>query len=297
MADAAKPLRLTDLPWFTLFRWIQEEGHPFTGSGVAALARGAAAWLVLWQLATAICVAVTLGWSLHWAWAPSIETALAELPLAAGIRSGRLVWPESAPRELSHSPWLEVRVDPTGQARPAHSADVQAELQPDRLRLRGALGHVDIPFPADLDLPLGRIEATARWHAWKPFLIAVAAAVGGLLLLPCWWILSLLYTPAISLAGWILRRGLSPAAAWRLAGGALLPGAAVATLGLIGYAGGLYRIPGLLLVQGLHLLIGWIWILWALAACPRPEPPPRGGGKGDGPDRRKRRGRANPFAG
>ena len=300
MADAPKPLRLSDLPWFTFLRWIQDEGHPFTGRGLAALARGGTSWLLLWQLGMAVAVGATVAWAIHWAWVPVIERALEQLPLSAGIHGGRLDWPGAEARRLADSPSLAILVDPLGDFRPGEGADIQAELHPDRLRIHGPFGHADLPFSAALEFELGRIEATARWHAWRPFLVGAVAITSGLLLLACWWLLALAYAPPVTLAGWVFRRGLSLAGSWRLACGSLLFGALVALGGLTGYAGGLYRLPGLALSQGMHLVAGAWWLFWGWCHCrraDRAESPEADADRGDRKKgARRRRKSSNPFA-
>ena len=122
--------------------------------------------------------ALTLGWALHTTGWPVMDHAVREFPeQGPALARGRFVWPEPTPRVLADSPHLAVAVRPGESEALGRTADLQLELLPGTLRLAGIAGFVDLPWPATVDLPLGRLEARAAWEAWRrPVLGALVTA-------------------------------------------------------------------------------------------------------------------------
>jgi len=266
--------------------------QPFTGGGIASFASASASRILLFQIFAAAAIGGLFVWALRTAWVPVIEQGLTRLPESALLQSGQLAWPGTQPIRISENEHLDWIVTPAA-ASPleplGQSADLQIELRPRSLRIRGTLGHVEIPYPAAWRFDFGRIPATASWNAWRSYLGMGVGIVVALGLLLSWWTLATAY----AVPGWIfarlVRRHPSLPGVWRMAAAALWMGALVASGGIAAYAYGLVRIPGLIATQAIHIPIPWIWFAWGIL---RSEASVRTS-KVSGPGRKRRP--RNPF--
>ncbi len=267
---------MADLPPSTgpdrpLARWQRFIGawQPFTGRGVAAFAAASTSRLLTLQILSAAALACLVVASLRQTLFPTLEHGLAQLPDQASLNRGHLDWPGTTAVRLAENPWFDWVVTPESADPLGQTADFQFELRPDKCRINGAFGHLDIPWVPGWELDLGRIPATSTWGAWRlPVQAIVGATVfGGLI--ASWWILATLWV----LPAWVgcrsAGRKLRLGSVWKMAGAALLAGAAVAGLGLAGYTTGRWHLAGLLVSQGLHLMVGWLWLAWGIVATPR----------------------------
>lgn len=261
--------------------------QPFTGAGLAAFADAQAGRVLGFQCVAAAGIGILLVISLRLAWFPVIERALPNLPESAPLLAGRLHWPDPAPVRLAENSWLGWVVEPTAVPVPdalGQTADIQLQLRPTSLRVRGIFGHLEQPYPVAWRADLGRIPAMATWNAWRrPVMILVGLGSAGALLLS-WWTLATVYLPFVWLISRLAGHPISAFGSWRMASAALLVGATVGTIGIAAYATGAVRLPGLLVSQALHLPVGWIWLLWGILSRPA----------GTGPVRRSPA--KNPFA-
>ena len=266
---------------------------PTTFAGVAGLA-GRPAWcLFSGQLITALAAAVVAAWSLDVTWGRALEHAAESLPDRAGIRAGRLHWPGTEPVVLHENAFLSVIVDPGARRDSGHSGDVALQLEDRQLALSSLFGWLEIPYPPDLEIQLGRFEALGALAAWKgPVLLGFGCAVAvGLLL--AWWALSATYAMALAFMAFVFRRSLDLVGAWRLAGAALIPGAILMTAAIALYATHHLGMVGLLIAVPLHIAVGWIFCIGALRhAAPPRDANPFGS---PAPGVSERRQPANPF--
>lgn len=252
--------------------------QPLTGAGLAAFGRASLGRLFAFQLAAATSIALLLVVSLQLCWFPVIDQGLTQLPESAPLAAGRLAWPGTNSVRLAENPWLGLIVMPVAplpEDAPGQTADLQLEILPRGLRLDGVFGHLEQPYPPVWKLDLGRIPATATWNAWKRPISIILGTGTALFLLVSWWSLATAYLIPAWIFARVAGRSLSAAAVWKLAGAALLVGAAVGAGGLAAYACGVIRLPGILVSQVLHIPVGWIWLGWGiLASDARPATKP-----------------------
>jgi hypothetical protein len=273
--------------------------QPLTGRGIASFARSGFARVLGFQCVMALCVAAIVILALRITLFPAVDAALARLPTKAGIRNGRLDWPGTESVRLAENAWFDFVVTPAGTEPLGQTADLQFDLRPDRIRFDGALGHLDLPWPREVEFDLGRIPATASWGAWRGAGQALVAGGTFLWLMAVWWVLAALLAVPGALASLVLGRSISLGGLWRMAGAALVTGAAVAAVGIAGYATRRWQLSGLIAVQAIHFVVSPVWFAWGILATPR------GGGKRAtepdapkpkrAPSGKKRRGR-NPFS-
>ncbi len=109
-----------------------------------------------------------------------------------------------------------------------------------------------------------------------------------LFLLVSWWSLATAYAIPAWIFARITGRALGVGAVWKMAGAALLVGAAVGAGGLAAYACGMIRLPGILVSQLLHIPVGWVWLAWGILASDSRNAAKSSGGKVAS--------RTNPFA-
>jgi hypothetical protein len=240
--------------------------QPFTGGGIAAFARDSVGRFLFFQGLMAVAFAAAMVWSVQIAWVPVVDVALTRLPEKAGIRHGRLEWPDQEAVTLADSPQLGFSVRPQGEGEINRTADLQVELNPNGLRLGGILGYHEWPYPPAVDWDVGRLPASALWAAWRwplRLLLAIGTAVG---VLAVWWALDLVLAPFIWLLGLIFRRELSLGGAWRMVGAAWFSGTLIIDGVLLLYARQWLSLPMVVVGLSLGLLVGLGWPLWGLTA-------------------------------
>lgn len=264
--------------WIERVRALVGAWQPLTGAGLAAFGQASVGRLIAFQLAAAAGIGLLLVVSLRLCWFPVIDQSLTQLPESAPLAAGRLEWPGTNPVRLAENPWLGLVVMPVAplpEDAPGQTADLQLEILPRGLRLDGVFGHVERPYPPMWKLDLGRIPATATWDAWRRPISIILGTGTALFLLVSWWSLATAYLMPAWIFARIVGRSLSAGAVWKMAGAALLVGAAVGAGGLAAYACGMIRLPGILVSQILHIPVGWIWLAWGiLASDSRPAAKP-----------------------
>ena len=241
--------------------------HPFTGRGVAAFASASNTRTLLLLLLAAASVGGVFVWSLSNAWFPVIDRGIQALPPEAAIRSAKLLWGDARARRLAENATLDwvVRPKPPGpNDLLGQSSDLRIELRGQSLRFQGALGHLEFPYPATWDVPLGRIPALAAWNSWRPYLSVASGIAVAIVLLAAWTLMASAYCIPAWLVAHVLGKRPTLAMAWRLSAASLVMGAVVGAAGIAAYASGIIRIPGLLASQVIHVPIPWVWLLWGI---------------------------------
>ncbi len=236
---------------------------------MAAFARATLVRVMVFQFAFALAGAFALVLALRLAWVPTVEDALRQLPEhGANVKAGRLNWPGTNSVVLGERPQLSLMVNPVGGAKTGQVSDIQAELLPDRLRLRGLLGFVDLAYPPDLELPLTLTGGRAAWDAWRTSGAAVAGGLTALGLIAGWWILATIYTLPVWGIAVLASRSPGAAGAWKLAATSQLPATALLFGFQLLYAVRAIPPTGLGVGSVISLLSTWAWIAWAIAKLP-----------------------------
>jgi hypothetical protein len=128
-------------------------------------------------------------------------------------------------------------------------------------------GCADFAYPTR-EAPFSRLELEAKWGAWEPVLLGIAATATALGLLFAWWLLATCYFLFVWTLAFFVDRQLTLGGSWRLCGAALLPGAFLLTAGIVGYGTGLLDLIRLLIVSILHVLVPLVLIIFATLARP-----------------------------
>ena len=233
--------------------------------------------LLLVQLLVALLTAAETIWFLNTAWLPSIEKAISRLPSEGELRFGVLDWKGASPVILAEGPFLAIAVDMnlTGEGQAA--ADLQVEFGRTACRFTSFLGILQSPYPGSWLLPFNRTVLEPWWGAWKPAVLAGAAALVVIALLVSWSMLAAVYWLPVWLAGFISNREMTGRGSFRLAGAALMPGAVFMIAGIFAYGIGVIDLMRLAAAFGAHFVIGWLYLLLALLKLPRhPEATGRG---------------------
>ncbi|MEY4692026.1 MAG: hypothetical protein RIT19_2351 [Verrucomicrobiota bacterium] len=246
--------------------------QPFSGGGISRFAEARAGRTIAFLTGFALTTALVLGWALHTAWWPVLDRAILEFPeQGVALRGGRLTWPESGARLLADSPHLGVAVQPGDHEALGRTADLQLELLPGSLRLAGIAGFVELPWPTNAQVPLGRVEARAGWEAWRrPVLGAVIASATAAMLV-VWSLWTLILAPVVRVVALLSRRRITLGGCWRLGAAACMGASPVLALGLAGYVMRWIPWPALAAVVAAHLLIAGLQLCWGLANRPRSD--------------------------
>ena len=243
--------------------------QPFSGAGISRFADARAGRTLGFLGGFALATALVLGWALHTAWWPVLDRAVREFPeQGAALTRGRLVWPESNARLLADSPHLGVAVRPEDRETLGRTADLQFELLPGTVRLAGIAGYVELPWPKNTDLPLGRLEARAAWEAWRKPVLGAAITTTTTLMAGLWGLWALALAAPVRMAALVLGRRITLGGCWRLGVAACMGASPVLNLGLVGYVMRWIPWPALAAVVAAHLLIAGLQLCWGLANRP-----------------------------
>ena len=243
--------------------------QPFTPSGMAAFARASFGRLLLVQLAVALCAGATLAWFFHHAWFPPIAQAIHQLPDEGEIRGGRLQCELNAPQCLAENRFLALTVDRKHEGQARSPANVAVEFGEGDVKVFSLLGYARAGYPAGWRIAFNRGEVEPWWGAWSPALLAMAVVLSVIMLMLCWGVLASLYCLPAWLLAFFANRDLSFAAAWRLAGVALMPGALFLAGGIWLYGMAIIDLIGLFVSVAIHFVLGWAGLLLAITRLPR----------------------------
>ena len=256
MAEASRgrPLNMTALVQTNPRAWL-----PLTPRGVALFAFAPARRLLLVQAAVALIAAATVFWFVDWAWYPTIQRAIKQLPTSGEIRSGRLNLTTNAPQLLAEGHFLAVIVDPSHAGAIRSPAQFQFEFGESNVRIISLFGYKEINYPNGWIISFNRKEVEPWWGAWKiplQFIAGGAAFVG---IFASWMALGLIYSPLVWLIGFFANRDLNWRGGWKLAGAALMPGALLMVAGIVLYGFGVLDLVKFIAVGAMHFLVGWIY--------------------------------------
>src|SRR5258705_7711633 len=163
--------------------------QPFTPRGVAAFASASFGRLFVAQGVVAILAGATVVWFLSTVWFPAVRGAIGNLPEQGAIAGGQLNLPPAEIERLVTNRFLTFAVDAqTGQPH-TFSADVFVIFRQRHYETCSLFGCAFFRYPVQ-DAPLNRLELEAKWGAWQPILLGIAAISTTLALLFAWWILA-----------------------------------------------------------------------------------------------------------
>jgi hypothetical protein len=234
--------------------------EPLTPRGVAAFARASFERLFIVQSVFAFIAAAAVYWFLSDAIFPVIDDAIDGLPDTGGIYAGKLVWRDVSPVLLAEGKILSLAVDLDHGGQLRSPADFQFEFGRDSLVIVSLLGEAEVYYPSGYFIAANHRDARPAWGAWAPNILALAAIGTFFGLLFIWALLATVYAVGVWIFCFFANRDLSLSACWKLAGAALLPGAALMSLSLMLYVLGLFDLVQFSFAAGMHLVIGWLYL-------------------------------------
>ena len=243
--------------------------EPLTPQGVAAFAKASLGRLLLVQVIVAGLAAGVVVWFLDTAWFPVIREAIRQMPAYGEIRSAQLDWPVNTPARLAGNRLLGLAVDLTHSGTVAREAQLQVEFGRKDVRVYLLLHYWVIDYPSGWRIAFNRTELEPWWGAWEPGLLAIAAAGVVVGLLAVWAVLATVYCVPAWLITFFQNRDLNLRQSWRLSAAALMPGALFWTFGILSYGLNVVDLLQLAVLCGLHLMIGWIYLVLSPLFLPR----------------------------
>jgi hypothetical protein len=241
--------------------------QPFTPHGIAAFANARFGRLFLLQTIFALLAAGAVIWFLRVVWFPPVREAIRSLPVTGAIRSRQLEIGNSGAERLVTNRFLTFAIHTETSRRHSYAADVSVLFRHTHFEVWSLFGCADFSYPTP-DAPFNRLELEAKWGAWEPVLLGIAATVTALGLLFAWWILATFYFLFVWILAFFLDRQLTLGGSWRLCGAALLPGAFLLTAGIVAYGLRGIDLIRLVVIVILHIVVPWGLILFATAALP-----------------------------
>ena len=244
---------------------------PLTPRGVAAFARAGLGRLWLVQFIVALLAAGVTVWFVNRAWVPVVRAAIQQLPAQGQIRAGLLEWHGESSCRLAEGHWLAFSVNMNGAGEIRSSAHVQVEFGRDGFSIHSLLGYAEGNYPRGWIIPFNRTQLEPKWNAWKPMLLAGVMGMVLAGLMASWTALATVYLLPVRVMGFFTNRNLDWGASWKLAGAALMPGALFMTAAILVYGLGLMDLVRLVAAFGLHFLMGWLYLLFALIFLSRDD--------------------------
>lgn len=244
--------------------------QPFTAKGVAAFAGARLHRVLIVQLIFALVAACTVVWFLKTAWFPTIRAAIQTLPEKGEIGGGNLHWIAATPQLLAEGHFLAFIVDTNHSGTVRSPAHIQVEFGHEDFRAICVGGYYSEFFYAnEQPIPFNRTELEPWWGAWRPPILWMAFVGTIAFCFISWTALASIYAFPAWLAAFFSNRNINMAGAWKLAGAALMPGAAVMIAGILFYGFGGLDLVQLAAVMAAHIVVGWIYIGWAIAVTPK----------------------------
>ena len=234
--------------------------QPWTLHGVARFAGAGWGRLLLVQFVFAALAATATAWFLYVAWFPTLHQAVRRLPARSEIRAGELDWTGTSPQLLAEGTYLALVVDLDHAGGVRSPAEVQVEFGRKTVRIISLFGYAEFGYPRGWIIAFNRPELQPWWGAWEPPILWFAAGAVIVGLMTSWMLLAALYSFPASLVAFFANRASNLRASWKLAGAALMPGAALITVALFLYGWGMIDLVGFLTLTAVHLVVGWIYV-------------------------------------
>jgi hypothetical protein len=269
---------------------------PLTPRSVATFAATSLRRLALTQLVLALGLALLMVATVQDTWFANFRELIEHLPAEGAIRGGQLEWTNPVPARLIEDRYLAVAVDPERTGALGQEADLTLLLGSTNFLAASVLGYAAVPYPPQYTISLRRDDVAAWWGARELFLTTGVGVGTGLFWLLLWWLLASVFWLPVWVLGALARRDLPPAAAWKLAAAAQLPGLVVFAAALASYRFGWINLLRLGYGFGLSLAVAWAY--WTVTPFLVPKAPrkPKVDNPFTGPAASPGRPEKNPFA-
>lgn len=243
--------------------------QPLTPRGVATFASAPLRRLLLVEFVVAVLAAAVFAWFLHDIWFTRVREAIRQLPEQGEIRQGKLAWRGDSPVQLAGDRFLTIVVDLNHEGEVGHESDVCVEFGQTDFQIVSLLGYWQVNYPKGWVIAFGQAELEPWWGAWEPAILAgvILACVPALML--AWAVLAALYCAPTLLVAFFANRDFNWRGAWKLASAAQMPGALLMTAAAVLYGVGFLDLLRLAVCAGLHLVVGWIYVIVSLLFRPR----------------------------
>jgi hypothetical protein len=245
--------------------------QPLTFRGVANFAHANGRRLLVVQLTLALMSGAVLVWFCEIAVAPIVRAFISQMPEQCGIAEGQLVWKGLTPIRLGEDAFLGVVVDLDRTGHFGQSSDFLVELSRTQLQVSSLLGRYPLPYPKSWLLDLDPASLRPRWEAWQPVIYIGIGLTWSIILLVVWNVLALVYCPAALILGLLMHRQITWGGSFRLSAAAMLPGALFLDMAMVLYAFRQMELIGFLVAFGLHMILGWVYLLLAPSCLPACE--------------------------
>lgn len=246
--------------------------EPLTPRGVAAFARASFERLFVVQSIFALLATAALVWFLSDSIFPVIDEAIDALPESGSIHGARLDWHDDSPVMLAEGRLLAIGVDLEHSGTMRSPVDFQLEFGRDSLVIYSLLGGMEFEYPPGYVIAANYDEARPAWSAWSPNILGLTAIGVFFGLMLTWAGLATIYALPVWLVCFFANRDLNLRSAWKLAGAALMPGAALISLSWILYGMGAFDLVQFSFAFGMHLVIGWVYLFLSPMFLNRSQP-------------------------
>jgi hypothetical protein len=242
--------------------------EPFTPAGIGRFAKTSLTRLFIVQMTFALLIAASVVWFVRAHWFPVAAQAIKQLPERAEISRAQLRWTGASPVVLAENRFLALSVDLEHEGNARSPAHFSIELGRKDFKIFSLFGYAKWKYPSGWVISLSRSDALPWWGAWSIPVLAMAAAVVVAWLMVLWAVLASLRCWVVWVSAVFTDRVLNLSGAWKVAAAGLMPGAVLLTATIAGYGFVAYGLIGLIVLFALHLLVGWIFSLWALTKIP-----------------------------
>lgn len=241
--------------------------QPLTPKGAAAFAGASFTRLYVVLLCFALATALAVVFFLARQCVPVINRLSGAMPEGAVLSMGEMFGQEK-PVTVS-GPFLSIDIDPSAEVPGPHAADVRILVHRTGWKACSVLGCVEQAFPPRATVALGPSHLGPKWAAWKPLVLAGAALATVVALVACWTVLASVYWLPVWITALIAGRRLGPVGSWKVSAAGLMPGCALMFVAIVLYALRVLDLPALAFVQAAHLVVGWIFLGFTIAAADR----------------------------
>ncbi len=247
--------------------------EPVTPRGVASFSRASFERLLVVQAIMGLSVALIVVWVVATGFSPTISQAIQQLPDSGQIVQGELAVLDDSPQLLAEGHFLAFIIDGKHTGLVRSPAQFQFEFGGDSLLIFSLFGVAELDYPSDRSFYFNRTDLEPKWGAWAPDILGLAGIGVFVGLLLSWNLLATLYCVPVWLVAFLPTAILILSKAGVSAGAALMPGALLMALSLWLYGVGAFDLVKLCFAFGMHLVIGWIYLLASPLFVPRTVPP------------------------